>query len=193
MKNKTLLILVLVLALVLAGAFVLYSRLSDNVPSGPLSSQPAASGTPSEETEPPVLPAPDFTVYDADRNPVKLSNFKGKPVVLNFWSSKCGPCQHEMPDFQKAYEAQGNDIHFLMVNVTDGAWDTVESASKFIEKNGYTFPVLYDTEQEAAMTYQVYSLPSTYFINAEGNLVVYAKGAIDGEVLQKGISMITPN
>ncbi len=190
MKNKTLLILVLVFVLILGAALVLYYRLGSDAAPDQISTQPPA-GT-ADETEPVVTPAPDFTVYDQDDNPVKLSDFRGKPVVLNFWSSKCGPCRHEMPDFQKAYEEQGQDIHFLMVNVTDGSWDTKESAGKFIADEGFTFPVLYDTTQQAAGTYQVYSLPSTYFIDAEGNLVVYAKGAINGEVLQKGISMITP-
>lgn len=196
MKNKTLLILVLVFLLVLAGAALLYSRLSDDVASGQISTQPPAetsdSTGPTSETEPPATPAPDFTVYDLDGNPVKLSDFQGKPVILNFWSSRCGPCQQEMPDFQKAYEKQGDEIHFLMVNVTDGSWDTLESASKFVETKGYTFPVFYDTKQEATFTYQVYSLPTTYFIDAEGNLVVYAKGAINEKTLQKGISMLIP-
>ena len=137
--------------------------------------------------------APDFTVYDLEGKPVQLSDFRGKPVVLNFWSSRCGPCQMQMPDFQKAYEDLGEKIHFLMVNVTDGSWDTVASASAFISKNNYTFPVFFDTDISAAAAYGISSLPTTYFIDAKGNGVAYGVGALDLETLMSGIAMITEN
>ncbi|MBQ4347432.1 MAG: TlpA family protein disulfide reductase, partial [Firmicutes bacterium] len=87
--------------------------------------------------------APDFTVYDSEGNAVMLSDFIGKPIVLNFWASWCGPCKMEMPEFNEAYAELGEDIQFLMVNVTTGR-ETQESASAFIEENGYSFPVFYD-------------------------------------------------
>ena len=76
--------------------------------------------------------APDFTVYDKDGNPVQLSDFRGKPVVLNFWASWCGPCKSEMPDFDKKAAEMAGDVTFLMVNLTDGYQETVESASAFV-------------------------------------------------------------
>lgn len=134
--------------------------------------------------------APDFAVYDIDGNEVHLTDYIGKPIVLNFWASWCGPCQMEMPDFQEKYLELGEEIHFLMVNMTDGSRETVESASEFIEEQGYTFPVFYDKDSDAVMTYGAYSLPTTYFIDAEGYAIAQARGAIDGETLQKGIDMI---
>ena len=74
--------------------------------------------------------------------------------------------------------------------MTDGDRETVETASAFIEAQGYTFPVFYDTASSAAITYSVYSLPTTYFIDADGNAIAQATGAIDAETLQKGIDMI---
>ena len=134
--------------------------------------------------------APNFTVYDLDGNEVNLTDFFGKPIILNFWASWCGPCKMEMPDFNEAYAAYKDEIEFLMVNMTDGSRETVEKASSFIAESGYTFPVYYDTEYSAAITYSVSSLPTTYFLNAEGELVTYAKGAINGTILEKGISRI---
>ena len=124
-------------------------------------------------------------------NEVHLSDFTGKPIVLNFWASWCGPCKMEMPDFDDAYAELGEDVHFLMVNMTSGR-ETLESATSFIEEQGYSFPVCYDTDADAAMTYGVYSLPTTLFIDAEGYGIAQATGAINAETLQRGIDMISP-
>ena len=131
-----------------------------------------------------------FKVYDASGNKVKLSDYIGKPIVLNFWASWCGPCQMEMPDFHEKYLELGQDVHFLMVNMTDGSRETVDSASAFVDKNAYAFPVFYDTAVDAAMTYGVRSLPTTYFINAKGHAIAQATGSINAETLQRGIDMI---
>ena len=134
--------------------------------------------------------APDFTVVDGEGNEHKLSDFFGKPIVLNFWASWCGPCKSEMPDFDEVYAEYKEDIHFLMVNLTDGNRETVSSAKEFIEEQGYSFPVYYDTKLEAMMAYYAYSIPMTFFINAEGEMIAYAQSAISKEVLLQGIEMI---
>ena len=141
-------------------------------------------------TEPELTLAPDFTVYDLEGNEVHLTDFFGKPIIVNFWASWCGPCKMEMPDFDAAYNTYKDDIVFLMVNMTDGSRETVEVASQFIADSGYTFPVYYDTQYSAAITYSVASLPTSYFLNSQGELVAHAKGAIDAETLQRGIDMI---
>ena len=136
--------------------------------------------------------APDFTVYDADGSAVKLSDLEGKPVILNFWASWCGPCKSEMPDFEEACAQYGGDIHFMMVNSTDGSRETVDTASAYLADNGYTFPAYFDTDFEASTAYGVTGLPTTFFIDSEGYLVAYARGALNAETLQTGIDMLLP-
>ena len=184
---KRLIIIVLLFILLLGGAFVLYNRLSSEYSPEQLAAQPSPSAA--VDAAPAVL-APDFTVYDAEGNAVMLSDFFGKPIVLNFWASWCGPCKMEMPDFNEKYLELGNEVQFLMVNMTDGSRETVEIASEFIGAEGYSFPVFYDTDSDAAMTYKVYSLPATYFIAADGSPVAQATGAIDAATLMTGIEMI---
>ena len=134
--------------------------------------------------------APNFTVYDREGNTIRLSDFRGKPVVLNFWSSNCPPCRAEMPDFQASFEKYGQDIHFVMVNLTDGYWDNPNSAKAFVDGLGYTFPIYLDIYMEAVNAYSISSIPSTFFINAAGSLVTYSIGMLDAETLQAGINQI---
>ena len=192
MRGKNTLLLLLGLLVVLGGAYVLYDRLSAEVKTEPIMQEEAQEAGEAGETEERAL-APDFTVYDADGNAVRLSDYTGKPVVLNFWASWCGPCKSEMPDFDAAYQELGEKIQFLMINMTDGSRETVESASAYVAEQGYSFPVFYDTDSDAALTYGAYSLPTTYFIDAEGYAVARGVGALSAEALQQGIDMISPS
>ena len=192
-KILKLMIWVLLFAVLMVGAYTLYNRLSGEVALGGIATvaqetQPNEAEA-SETAQTPSL-APDFTVYDPEGNPVKLSDFQGKPVMLNFWASWCGPCQMEMPDFQDYYEKYGEEVHFVIVNLTDGRQETVESASGFIAEKGYTFPVYYDTDIDAAMKYGVNAVPVTYFIDAEGRFVAWAQGAMTADMLQQAMDML---
>ena len=195
MNKKVLLVIILVFVIVLGGAYTLYNRLGASLGMDQLAVQETqeAESELSEETE--AVPtseniAPDFLVYDIYGNDVRLHDYLGKPIVLNFWASWCGPCQMEMPDFDEKYLELGEEIQFLMINMTDGQRETVESASDFISEKGYSFPVFYDKNAEAAMAYAAYALPTTYFIDTDGNVLARASGAIDAETLQRGIDLI---
>ena len=184
---KLILIAVLLVGLV-AGAAALYNILGDQVDTNQLSTEP--SGTEATENTKHYRPAPDFTVLDMDGNERKLSGFIGEPIIVNFWASWCGPCQMEMPDFEAAYKQYGTEIHFLMVNCTTSSRETMDKAKALIADEGYTFPVYFDTTGYASSVYGAYSIPLTFFIDAEGNVRGYAQGAIDAETLQLGIDRI---
>jgi len=212
MKNKKVFLIILaIFVLLIAGASVLYNRLGAEAAPDQLATAPVAptaapteapatteTAAPTEEaapaetapSEPQTVQAPDFTVYDVDGNEVHLSDYFGKPIVLNFWASWCGPCKSEMPDFNAKYQELDGAVHFLMINMTDGSRETVETASQFVADQGYSFPVFYDTDSMAAYVYQAFSLPTTYFIDAEGQPIAQATGAINAETLQRGIDMI---
>ena len=94
-----------------------------------------------------------------------------------------------MPDFERARQ-ENPDVLFLMVNATDGVYETVESAKAYIEDNGYGFEVVFDTMEQAQSAYHITGFPTTYFIDEVGNLVAYARGAISYNTLMNGIGRI---
>lgn len=190
MKNKrTLLILLLVFVFLLGGAALLYRQLGQSVETDQLAAreeqqQESGGSEPEQKTE-----APDFTVYDREGREVRLSDYTGKPIVLNFWASWCGPCQNEMPDFEQAYADYGDEIEFVMLNATYGR-ETMDSARSFLEESGYTFPVYYDTDADAAAAIGVTAFPTTLFIGPDGTLTAYAISMLDAKTLQRGIDML---
>ena len=186
MKGKTML-LALALVVVLAGGFVLYQNLKDTAAlPDPLTTPTSDAGSPT----PNRIEAPDFTATDAQGNKVKLSDLRGKPVIINFWATWCGYCTVEMPVFERAYGEYGEDIHFMMLDAVDGVRETRAKGEAYIADGGYTFPVYFDEEQEAVTIYGIRAFPTTAFIDAEGFLVAGIEGALDEARLQRGLEMI---
>ncbi len=189
MKRKGLLILVILLAVLIA-AYAGYSFLSEryvpDTPDGGLTPSADTGGAESQlpgAEEKPEDTAPDFSVLDPDGNSVRLSDYFGKPIVVNFWASWCGPCRAELPHFNEAWKARGGEITFLMVDLTDGIGETVESVRSFLSDNGFEFPVYFDTESEATDAYGIYSIPLTVFIDAEGRIVSHQIGSMNEAML----------
>lgn len=168
------------LVIVLGGAYLLYGYLSEKY--GP-------SAVPETEYQEAV----DFTVYDGDGNAIKLSDYLGKPVVVNFWASWCGPCKEEMPLFQELYEERGDEVEVLMVNLCAFGNDDVQDAKDLIAEQGYTFPVYFDTDGEGMMNYVGRGVPVSIFVDAGGGLAGYQTGALTAEIMELGLDRILPD
>ena len=195
-----LIVTILVLIIVIGGGTLLYNNLKDDVQVNvPASTTPSVESRPVDESVPEVSLdpnadyAPDFAVQDSSDGVWQLSDFRGTPVVLNFWSSTCGPCKAEMPLFQTAWETYGDRVQFMIVNLTDGYNDTFASAMKVIEENNYTFPVFFDVASQGAYAYSIYSIPMTYFIDANGVIVSEHLGMLTEATLESGIQSILPD
>lgn len=123
-------------------------------------------------------PAPDFSLKNLKGETVKLSDLKGKVVMINFWASWCAPCRQEMPlleDMSKEYGKAG--FVLLGVNLDEDSAD----AKDFLKTTPVTFPILLDPEASVAELYKNEAMPSSYFVDREGNLAYLHKGYRPGE------------
>lgn len=123
--------------------------------------------------------APDFTAELIDGSSLALSDLKGKPVIINFWATWCGPCVREMPTFERLKEDFGDEIGIIAVNCGDDA-DTVKD---FVDENGYTFPMALDENYEVAMLYPSNSIPYTVVLDANGKITHVSTGAYDADTM----------
>ncbi|OIK13246.1 alkyl hydroperoxide reductase [Bacillus sp. MUM 116] len=107
--------------------------------------------------------APDFELKTLSGDKIKLSDLKGKKVMLNFWATWCPPCKAEMPAMEKFFKEKDKDLVILAVNI-----DPQLDVKGFVNKNKITFPILLDVDDHVNETYQILSIPTTYFINSKG-------------------------
>lgn len=136
-----------------------------------------------EETETTAQPAPDFTLETLDGTKVALSDFKGQKVLLNFWATWCPPCRAEMPHMQSFYEKNKDEnIVVLAVNLTSG--DNREKLAPFISEYSLTFPILLDESGDIGRKYQVFTIPTSYFIDEQGNIAQKIVGPMDEEFME---------
>lgn len=111
------------------------------------------------------LKAPDFELRNLSGEIVKLSDFKGQRIMLNFWATWCPPCKKEMPDMQKFYELSKNDVVILAVNI-----DPKADVAGFVKKMDVHFPILLDEKDKVSSMYKILTIPTTFFID-EGGII----------------------
>ncbi len=127
-------------------------------------------------------PAPDFALVDVrdEDNVIRLSDFRGKVVILNWYASWCGPCRSEMPAFEVAYESLDDDVVFFGVNLQESP----ESAAAMLEEMAATYPAVLDEDGEVGQRYRVTGLPVTYIIDRDGMVVAGGQGIMTEEALR---------
>lgn len=165
---------------------------TNNLETNNNSSSEAASNTANSSLEGKLNPsvikvkAQDFKLKDLSGNEVSLSSFKGKNVLLNFWATWCPPCKSEMPDMEKLYqETKDSDLVILAVNIGEDR-DTVKG---FIDKNKYNYRILLDSDTSVSEKYTITSIPTTYLIDKDGNIVPFVNK--QGKTVNKNLGAMT--
>ena len=132
----------------------------------------------------------DFYLYDAEEQKYKLSDFIGKPMVINFWASWCKYCKEEMPDIEEIYKENREDITFLIIDVLDKK-ETKEIGIQYIRENSFSFPFYsYKDEKKAMSYYGMNKYPSTLFVSKEGKVLKKKQGKMSLTELQEGINLL---
>ncbi|MBT2582861.1 redoxin domain-containing protein [Planococcus sp. ISL-109] len=130
--------------------------------------------------------APDFELMTMDGETVRLSDYRGQRVFINFWATWCPPCRAEMPDMQQLYEEQDVPVEILAINLTETE-QSEENITSFVEDFGLTFPILMDTNSETAHTYKVKAVPASYMIDSTGHISFVAPGALNMEFMAREV------
>jgi peroxiredoxin len=134
--------------------------------------------------------APNFTLTTLEGKQVSLSQFRGKPVMLNFWYSTCPGCLAEIPGMQRFYSAQqaaGKDFVILGVNSVDDA----QTAQQFAQQYGLTYSLALDNNQQVATLYNLSATPTSYFIDRHGIIRSVVVGPVDASTLQQNVAEIS--
>jgi len=133
-------------------------------------------------------PAPDFELKDSDGRTVRLSDYRGKVVLLNFWATWCGPCRIEIPwfiEFERTLKDRGFAV--LGVSLDEGGWDVVKP---YLKQVGVNYRVLLGDDRVATLYGGVDSLPTTFLIDRQGRIAAVHVGLVSKKAYQQGIEAL---
>lgn len=133
--------------------------------------------------------APEFALKSFNGDEVKLSDFRGKTVLVNFWASWCHPCREEAPVLEKTYMSlSGRQVEFIGINIMDDR----KSAEEYIKSFGGTFVNIYDPENKIHLDYGVGGVPETFFVNPDGIITGKHRGPLTEKMIMSYIENATP-
>jgi peroxiredoxin len=134
--------------------------------------------------------APDFTLPTLDGTEVSLSQFHGRPALINFWATWCLPCREEMPELVRSYEAHKSE-GFMILGLNLTYSDTLLDVQAFVSEFHITFPVLLDKEGKVAeMLYPLPGVPTSIFINRDGTIERVQVGLMSEKQIDKFVAEI---
>ncbi len=126
-------------------------------------------------------PAPDFALPSLDGPSVRLADFKGRPVLINFWATWCVPCREEMPLMQEVYEQyRERGLVILAINMEEDA----QTVRRWVDQGGFTFTFVLDSEGEQVKRYNVTAAPTSYFVGRDGVIRDLKLGALTRSDMQ---------
>lgn len=164
-------LLVVGILLLIAGSLLVWKTL-----------QTGAGETPEQQGGP---PAPDFDLPDLDGGRVRLADYSGRVVLVDFWATWCGPCRLQAQILEELYkEVQGPSVEFLAVSL--GEPDDI--VREFVEKSPFPYPVAIDTEEVLGVSLQVYALPTVMVIDTQGRITYLRPGLSDADTLRQVLS-----
>jgi cytochrome c biogenesis protein CcmG, thiol:disulfide interchange protein DsbE len=156
-----------------------------------VSNQQGGAATGTDELPKVGSHAPAFELTALDTKSYSLKSTQGKPVILNFWASWCGPCKLEAPELVSVYEKYQGKVNIYAIDLTKN--DSVQDVAAFAQKNKYPFPVLLDKEGEVANKYQVQAIPTSFFLNKDGVIVDQVLGLVDPKTLDEKFKKLLNN
>lgn len=174
--------------LIISGLVMFFNGFTNNMNASKMKNQNKIENSQSEPSEEEKIEAVEFTLYDQYGKEHKLSDYKGKTVFLNFWATWCPPCKGEMPyieELYKEYNKNRDDVIILGVASPNlGSEGSKEDIEKFLNEEGYTFPVVFDEGGSQIYQYGISSFPSTFIIDKDGYITKYVPGAMDKETMK---------
>ncbi|MCO6452382.1 MAG: TlpA family protein disulfide reductase [Caldilineales bacterium] len=170
--------IVIIAILVLGAGWIWLNRVPDSAATASVSSIPLSGH-----------PAPDFELQTLDGESMSLADLRGKPVVLNFWASWCGPCRAEMPELEQAYR-DNRDGGLVVLGVNQGEEQVI--AADFVNRYNLTFPVVLDQRLLVSQLYRTNSLPTTFFIDRDGIIREQVIGQMNTAMLEQRLRSIYP-